>query len=57
MKKFEMNERAYTTDIGTLMVLRSIIPSAKENNDFSAVTAVMTLGLQSGKIIELGAAI
>jgi hypothetical protein len=47
---FEMNGIGYTTDEETLNVLRSIIPQAKASNDFTAVSAVMTLGLQTGRI-------
>ena len=50
--KFEMNGKTYKTDEETIKVLRSIIPSAKENQDFSAVAAVMILGLQSNRIAE-----
>lgn len=47
---FEMNGIGYTTDEETLSVLRSIIPQAKASNDFTAVSAVMSLGLQTGRI-------
>jgi len=50
---FEMNEKLYETDKETFDVLDSIIPSAKEKNDFSAVGAVMTLGLEQGRIREI----
>lgn len=49
---FEMNGLIYRTDHKTLEVLRSIVPSAKKTNDYSAVMAVMSLGLKSGRIIE-----
>ena len=52
--RFEMNGIAYQTDRETLMVLRSIMPSAKETGDSSAVAAVMGLGLHAGRIIEIG---
>ncbi len=52
MKTFEMNGKSYKTDAGTLEVLRSVIPAAKENNDFSAVTVILTLGLHTGRITE-----
>ena len=54
MMKFEMNGIAYTTDEETLNVLRSIMPSAKDNKDYWAVASVMTLGLKYGRIVELG---
>ena len=47
---FEMNGIGYTTDEETLNVLRSIIPQAKTSNDFTAVSVVMALGLQTGRI-------
>lgn len=51
-KTFEMNNKAYRTDASTLETLRSIIPAARAANDFTAVTAVMALGLKYGKINE-----
>ena len=51
---FEMNGKAYRTDLETLDVLRSIVPAAKAANDFSAVAEVMDLGLAVGRITELG---
>lgn len=50
---FEMNGKAYRTDAATLEVLRSIVPAAKRANDFSAVIAVMTLGEQAGRVVEV----
>jgi hypothetical protein len=50
---FEMNGITYRTDAATLEVLRSIIPAAKASNDYSAVAAVMHLGLASGRICEV----
>lgn len=52
--KFEMNGIAYETDVETLKVLRSIVPSAKETKDNSAVAAIMNMGLQFGRIREIG---
>jgi len=49
---FEMNGKAYKTDIATLNVLRSIVPAAKTSGDMSAVMAVMDLGLTTGRINE-----
>ena len=49
---FEMNGTIYRTDAGTLAVLRSIVQSAKETGDASAVAAVMSLGMATGRIIE-----
>ena len=50
---FEMNGIGYKTDEETLNVLRSIIPQAKMSNDFTAVSVVMTLGLQTGRIEQM----
>ena len=50
---FGLNGKTYETDKRTFNVLESIIPSAKETNDSSAVIAVMTLGLEQGVIKEL----
>ncbi len=50
---FEMNGVGYKTDEETLNVLRSIIPQAKMSNDFTAVSVVMTLGLQTGRIEQM----
>jgi hypothetical protein len=52
-KTFEMNGKAYRTDAQTLSVLRGIIPAAKRSGDYSAVTAVMALGLKTGCIVEV----
>ena len=49
---FEMNGKGYSTDEETLDLLRKIVPSAKEAVDFSAVTAIMALGLKTGRIKE-----
>lgn len=54
-KTFEMNGKAYQTDAQTLEVLRSIVPAAKSTGDASAVAVVMELGLQMGRIKEVGA--
>lgn len=51
--KFELNGKWYMTDDETIKVLRSIIPSAKNSSDSTAVIAVMALGLKAGRIIEL----
>lgn len=53
---FEMGGKVYTADAETLEVLCSIIPSAKATGDLSAVGAVMILGLEAGRIVEMGAA-
>jgi hypothetical protein len=50
---FEMNGKTYTTDVETLEVLRSIVPSAKATGDSSAVIAVMEIGLMTGRIVEI----
>jgi hypothetical protein len=54
--RFEMNGMAYETDAETLAVLRSIVPSAKATGDMSAVSVVMVLGVEVGRIREIGAA-
>jgi len=53
MKNFEMNGKTYRTDAETLALLNVIIPNAKAANDFSAVTAVMGMGLKTGRITEV----
>ena len=45
--------KSYETDKETLELLRSIVPTAKKSKDFSAITAVMALGLNAGRIKEL----
>ena len=50
---FQMNEKSYETDKETLELLRSLVPAAKKSKDFSAITAVMALGLETGRIKEL----
>lgn len=52
---FEMNGKSYRTDVETLKILRSIVPSAKATGDASAVSVVMSFGLRSGRIVELAA--
>jgi hypothetical protein len=47
---FTMNGKTYETNAQTLEVLLSIVPSAKETGDCSAVAAVMGLGLKRGVI-------
>ncbi len=47
---FTMNGKTYETDAQTSKVLFSIVPSAKETGDYSAVAAVMELGLKRGVI-------
>ena len=49
---FEMNGKIYSTDEETLKLLREIVPSAKKSGDMSAVTAVMSIGLMTGRIAE-----
>ncbi len=51
--QFEINNKTYTTDEATIKVLRSIIDSAVASNDFSAVIAVMELGIKTGRIQEI----
>jgi hypothetical protein len=50
---FTLNGKTYTTDQQTLTVLRSIVPSAHETGDSSAVMAVMRLGTSTGRITEI----
>lgn len=50
---FEMNGKFYVTDKETLSVLRSVMPSAKSSNDFSAVAAIMTLGQMTNRFREV----
>jgi len=50
MKNFTLNKTTYSTDQETLNVIKSIISSAKINNDSSAVQSIMFLGLSSGRI-------
>lgn len=50
---FELNGKSYQTDKNTLDVLRSVMPSAKFSNDFSAVIAIMSLGQKSGRVKEI----
>jgi len=49
---FSMTGRTYRTDAATLAVLRSIIPGAVKSGDYSAVAAVMAIGLARGRIVE-----
>lgn len=53
-KTFEMDGRGYRADAETLDVLRSVVPAAKASGDVSAVAALMHLGLQAGRIREIG---
>lgn len=48
--QFELNGVTYEADADTLAALRSIMPAAKDSSDYSAVTAVMALGLKTGRI-------
>jgi hypothetical protein len=50
---FEMNGKTYETDSETRSVLQGIVPTAKLSHDYSAVTAVMALGLETGRIVEV----
>jgi len=53
MTTFELNGKSYSTDSETLSVLRSIMPTARETGDSSAVIAVMAIGEKTGRITEL----
>jgi len=48
-----MNGKGYETDRETLEVINSVIVSAKESGDFSAITAIMGLGLKTKRIIAI----
>jgi hypothetical protein len=50
---FEMNSKTYKTDSETLNVLRQIVPAARKANDYTAIAAVMSLGLATGRIVEV----
>ena len=49
---FTMSGKTYSTDTSTVNAIRSILPSAKATGDYSAVTAIMVLGMQAGRIVE-----
>ena len=51
---FEMNGKTYKTDVETLEVLQSIVPSARDRGDASAVATIMSLGIWTGRIKEIG---
>ena len=51
-EKFSMSGKTYRTDTETLEVLRQLVPPSKASGDSSAVTAVMSLGLEFGRIVE-----
>jgi hypothetical protein len=50
---FEINGKTYKTDEQTIKVLRSIMESAKQSNDYSAVIAVMEIGQLTHSIEEV----
>ena len=50
---FEMNGKTYATDTATVNAIRSIVPSAKASGDYSAVAAIMALGMKAGRISEV----
>jgi hypothetical protein len=50
---FELNGTTYRTDAETLSMIRSIVPAAKASGDASAIQAVMSLGLSTGRIQEV----
>ncbi len=52
-RRFELNGKAYRTDLETLKVLRITIPGVKETGDTSALQAVLELGLLTGRIEEI----
>jgi hypothetical protein len=49
----ELNGKTYRTDAETLSMIRSIVPAAKASGDASAIQAVMSLGLSTGRIQEV----
>ena len=51
---FEMNGKPYLSDTETLKVLQSLVPAAVAKDDYSAIAAVMQLGLVTGRIVERG---
>lgn len=53
MTTFTLNNKTYRTDAEMLEVLRGVVPSAKESDDGSAVIAVLSLGLMTGRIVEV----
>jgi hypothetical protein len=53
MNTFTLNGKTYQTDTETIKVLRSIMPSAKDTGDSSAVIAIITLGEMTGRIKEV----
>lgn len=50
---FTLNNKTYRTDLETLQVLRSVVTSAKQNDDASAVITIIELGLLTGRIKEI----
>lgn len=54
MTTFEIDQKKYVTDQETIAVLRSLMPGAEASGDSSAIAVVMHLGLNTGRIRELG---
>lgn len=52
MTNFTLDNQPYQADSETLKVLQSIIPAAHAAGDYSAVIAVLTAGLQTGRIVR-----
>lgn len=50
---FEMNGKTYKTDEDTINVLREQIEIAKTSGDYSAVIAIMAIGIASETIVEV----
>lgn len=50
---FEMNGKGYKTDVETLDLLREQVSIGRKNDDFSAVAAMMTLGVMAGRIVQM----
>jgi hypothetical protein len=53
MENFTLNGTAYSTDQETLNVIKSVMPTAKINNDSTAVQAIIFLGLSSGRVKKI----
>lgn len=50
-----LNNVDYTTTYDMLRVFESILPSAHATKDFSAVQALMVLGLTTGQVVRISA--
>lgn len=50
---FKANERVYQTSRSVWNVFLSILPDAEASADYSAVSALMALGVKTGQIVEV----